>query len=71
MKLRVADVESNSVGAGGHSASALTTGPRLRKAGNVVLVGLPLVANVTIHLSLHAAQSVATHWLTMYHSVMF
>lgn len=49
------------------SLAALVVGPRLRPAGNAVLVGLPLVANVVIHLSLHAAQSVAAHGLMLYH----
>src|SRR4051812_38659747 len=32
--------------------ACLATGPRLRQIGNAVLVGLPLVANLVIHLSL-------------------
>ena len=51
--------------------AALTTGPRLRKTRNVVLIGLPFVANVAIHLSLHAAQSVAIHGLMMYRPATF
>ena len=47
--------------------AALTTGPRLRPVGNAVLIGLPLAANVVIHLSLHAAQSVAVRRLMLYH----
>jgi hypothetical protein len=48
------------------SLAALAAGPRLRPVGNAVLIGLPLVANVVIHLSLHAAQAVAVEGLFRY-----
>ena len=51
----------------GGSMAALAVGPRLRPAGNAVLVGLPLAANVVIHLSLYAAQAVAVQGLMLYH----
>jgi len=49
------------------SLAASAVGPRLRTAGNAVLVGLPLAANVVIHLNLHAAQSAAVRGLLLYH----
>ena len=49
------------------SAAAFAVGSRFRPAGNAVLVGLPLAANVVIHLSLHAALSAAVRGLMLYH----
>ncbi len=49
------------------SLATPAVGPRRRRTGNAVLVGLPLVANVVIHLSLHAAQSAAVRGLMLYH----